>query len=407
MKHKLKLLILSQWCYPEPDARILTMASELNERGHDVQILTGFPNYPGGNIYPGYKLKLFQKEYLNGVEVIRLWLFPSHDKSAIKRILNYMSFSLSALFLAPFLIKRPRVIYVYHPPATVALPALYLKFIYKAKLVYDIQDLWPESLSATRMLSNQKILNLVNLFQNFIYRNATKITVISNGFRENLISKGVNPEKIEVIYNWSIPLGDDNSNKSILSEHTEKFILLFAGNIGEAQGLEVVIHAAEMAQKHDNLNDVQFVLLGTGSKKSELMEMTKKLSLSNISWLDRVPPSEVNSYLKKADVLLINLLNLPLFKITIPSKTQSYMMIGKPILAGVEGDTKDLVEQSESGLSFIPGNSTSLIENLLILKNKTKSELEIMGENGKLFYERNLGVKAGVSRFESIFLEIK
>jgi glycosyltransferase involved in cell wall biosynthesis len=383
------------------------MASELNERGHDVQILTGFPNYPGGNIYPGYKLKLFQKEYLNGVEVIRLWLFPSHDKSAIKRILNYMSFSLSALFLAPFLIKRPRVIYVYHPPATVALPALYLKFIYKAKLVYDIQDLWPESLSATRMLSNQKILNLVNLFQNFIYRNATKITVISNGFRENLISKGVNPEKIEVIYNWSIPLGDDNSNKSILSEHTEKFILLFAGNIGEAQGLEVVIHAAEMAQKHDNLNDVQFVLLGTGSKKSELMEMTKKLSLSNISWLDRVPPSEVNSYLKKADVLLINLLNLPLFKITIPSKTQSYMMIGKPILAGVEGDTKDLVEQSESGLSFIPGNSTSLIENLLILKNKTKSELEIMGENGKLFYERNLGVKAGVSRFESIFLEIK
>jgi colanic acid biosynthesis glycosyl transferase WcaI len=404
VKHKLKLLILSQWCYPEPDARILTMAYELKKRGHDVQILTGFPNYPGGKIYQGYNLKLFQKENLNGVEVIRVWLFPNHDKSAIKRILNYLSFSISALFLAPFLIKRPRVIYVYHPPATVALPAFCLKFIYKAKLVYDIQDLWPESLIASRMLSNQKILNLVNLFQNYIYRNATKITVISDGFKKNLISKGVSPEKIEVIYNWSIPLGCDRSNRSILSEHTEKFILLFAGNIGEAQGLEVVVNAAEIALKHDNLNDVQFVFLGTGSKKPKLMEMTK--TLSNVSWLDRVPPSEVNSYLKKADVLLINLINLPLFKITIPSKTQSYMMIGKPILAGVEGDTKDLVEKSESGLSFIPGNSENLIENLLILKNKTKSELKIMGENGKLFYERNLGIKTGVSKFENIFLEI-
>ncbi len=402
----MKLLIISQWCFPEPDARILTMAYELKKRGHDVQILTGFPNYPGGKIYPGYSLSLFQKEKINGVEVIRVWLFPSHDKSAIKRIINYLSFSLCALFLAPFLIQRPRVIYVYHPPATVALPALYLKFIYKAKLVYDIQDLWPESLSASGMLSNRKILNLVNVFQNFVYKNTTKITVISNGFRENLISKGVNPEKIEVIYNWSIPLGDDSPDNSILSEHADKFILLFAGNIGQAQGLEVVINAAAMAQKHENLKDVQFVFLGSGAKKPELIEMTKRLSLSNITWLDRVSPSEVISYLKKADVLLINLLNLPLFEITIPSKTQSYMLIGKPILAGVEGDTKDLVERSESGLTYVSGNSESLIENLLILKNKTKSELKIMGDNGKLFYERNLSINAGVSKFENLFLEI-
>ena len=407
VKLKLKLLILSQWCYPEPDARILTMANELKQRGHDVQILTGFPNYPGGKIYPGYRLKLFQKENLYGIVVIRVFLFPSHDKSALMRVLNYMTFAISALILAPFLIKKPRIIYVYHPPATVALPALFFKLIYRAKLVYDIQDLWPESLSASGMLTNRKILSIVNGFQNYIYRNATKITVISNGFKKNLIHKGVDQDKVDVIYNWSIPLGvANNNNNNILNEYTDKFVLLFAGNIGEAQGLEVVINAAEIALNRKDLNDVQFVFLGTGSSKPKLMQMTQDLRLSNISWLDRVPPTEVNSYLQKADVLLINLLNVQLFNITIPSKTQSYMMIGKPILAGVEGNTKELIENSESGLTFNPGDSKDLLLKLMLLKNKTKSELKAMGENGKLFYNRNLSINVGVSKFENIFFKI-
>jgi colanic acid biosynthesis glycosyl transferase WcaI len=401
----MKLLFVSQWCYPEPDARILLMASELAKKGHSIQILTGFPNYPGGKIYQGYRLKLFQRENIHNVDILRVWLYPSHDKSAIKRIINYVSFSISASILGLLKVNKPDLIYVYHPPATVALPAIILGKIFGAKVVYDIQDLWPDSLESTGMIKNRFLLKMVNKFQNFVYLNAHAITVISNGFKTRITNRGVPSQKVNVIRNWSIPIGDGNNSSQENSLLPNKFILMFAGNLGKAQGLKSVIDAAKILLE-SKVTDIQFVFLGSGSSKEELVEYSNQNELTNVTFLERVSPDKVSGILLLADVLLIHLNKDPLFSITIPSKTQSYMMIGKPILAGVEGDAADLINAARAGLVFEPENPKALIEQLLILKSMQSDKLIQLGINGKEFYHNNLALNVGVEKFERLFTSI-
>jgi glycosyltransferase involved in cell wall biosynthesis len=398
----MRLLFVSQWCYPEPDARILLMASELVKKGHSIQILTGFPNYPGGKIYQGYRLKLFQRENIHNVDILRVWLYPSHDKSAIKRILNYVSFSISACILGLIKANKPDLIYVYHPPATVAIPAIILGKIFGAKVVYDIQDLWPDSLESTGMIKNIFLLKMVNKFQNFVYRNAHAITVISNGFKTRIIERGVSSHKVNVIRNWSIPIGDGKNSSYQNLFIPNKFILMFAGNLGKAQGLKSVIDAAKILLE-SKITDIQFVFIGSGSSKEELVNYSNQSELTNVTFLERVTPDKVSGVLLLADVLLIHLIKDPLFSITIPSKTQSYMMIGKPILAGVEGDAADLINEAEAGLVFEPENPKALIEQLLKLKSMQSEKLKQLGINGKEYYYNNLALNAGVEKFENLF----
>ncbi|MFA5276610.1 MAG: glycosyltransferase family 4 protein, partial [Candidatus Omnitrophota bacterium] len=198
----MRILLLSQWFQPELSFKGLPFARELSMLGHEVQVLTGFPNYPGGRIYDGYKIKFFQREMLEGIPVFRVPLYPSHDNNPLRRIANYASFAFSAASLGIFGIKRPDVIHAYHPPATIGLPALFLHMAYHAPFVYDIQDLWPDTLAATGMVNNKLILRLVGKWCNLIYSQAAKIVVLSPGFKEELIKRGVSEHKIEVIYNW-------------------------------------------------------------------------------------------------------------------------------------------------------------------------------------------------------------
>ncbi len=398
----MKLLFISQWCYPEPDARIFFMARELVKRGHQVQILTGFPNYPGGKIYDGYKLQLYKKEIIEGVEIKRVWLFPSHDNSAMKRTFNYFSYAFSASIIGLFLISKPDIIYVYHPPTTAGIPAIIFGKLYRAKIVYDIQDLWPDSLIATSMVSNNQIINLVNLIQRFIYKNSNSITVISKGFKSQLEKRGISENKINIIRNWSIPLGHQKLEETQNINFNGKFVLMFAGNLGKAQGLSTVIDAAKIIQDR-RIDDILVVFLGSGATKQELIEYSKSLQLNNISFLERVLPDKVGAYLRKADVLLIHLTKDPLFAITIPSKIQSYLMMGKPILAGIEGDAAEIIEESGAGYTFAPENSNQLVSQLIKIKNLSDTERYEMGVRGKKYYDDNLAFEIGVSKFERLF----
>ena len=160
----MRILILSQWCHPEPSLKSLLFAKGLIARGHDVIILTGFPNYPEGILYPGYKLKLFQRETIDGVKIIRVPLYPNHDNSPVKRVINYTSFALSASVLGPFLVGKVDIIYVHSPPATTGLPAIVLSSLKGVPFVYDVQDLWPDTLSSTGMLNNRLILKMIGLW---------------------------------------------------------------------------------------------------------------------------------------------------------------------------------------------------------------------------------------------------
>jgi colanic acid biosynthesis glycosyl transferase WcaI len=403
----MRILILSQWCYPEPDLKALTFATELQRRGHEVQVLTGFPNYPGGKLYPGYRIKLFQKEVIDGVEILRVPLYPSHDKSGLKRMLNYLSFGICAAIIGVFRVNKADVLYVYHPPPTVAIAAFTIKLFRRIPVVYDIQDMWPDTLKSTGMISSPWVLKVVDSCMKFCYRYFNQIVVLSTGFKDLLVQRGVDASKVNVIYNWSnpinVPESVDPAEKAAVMGR--KFTVLFAGTIGVAQGLDIVLDAAAILQKN-GVNDIQFALLGGGTDVERLKNETAARKLQNIIFLKRVPACEVGNLLAMADVLLIHLIEDKLFEITVPSKTQAYLLAGKPIVAGIRGDAAKLIQRAGAGYSFQPQNTNELIENLLKLKKMTPEQLERMGENGKRFYRECLSIEKGVDSFENIFHEL-
>jgi len=404
----MRILMLTQWFNPEPFYKGVSFAQELVKLGHEVEVLTGFPNYPGGKLYGGYRIKLFQREVIGGISVIRVPLYPSHDSNSIKRILNYASFALSASLLGVLLVKRPDVIYVYHPPATVGLPALCLHLLHHAPFVYDIQDLWPDTLEATGMVNNRVGIWMVQKWCRLIYSQAAKIVVLSPGFREMVIRRGVPGHKIEVIYNWcednKIQSTAGNEDLACKLRMAGRFNVVFAGTMGKAQALGAVLEAARLLR--DKLPKIQFVFVGGGIDVNRLKEEATEQGLTNVRFLSRRPPSEIGDILNLGDVLLVHLRDDPLFQITIPGKTQAYMASGRPILMGVRGDAKTLVEKAGAGLACTPQDPQDIADAVEKFHNMTRKELDLIGQNGKMFYEQELSLRIGVRRFEGIFQSV-
>ncbi|MEJ2743002.1 MAG: glycosyltransferase family 4 protein [Gammaproteobacteria bacterium] len=341
-----RIVILTQWFDPEPTFKGLLFAKKLEERGFEVEVVTGYPNYPGGRLYDGYKLHLYKKDIVDGIKVHRVYLYPSHDSSKIRRIMNYSSFALSALFFCLFFLKRPKALYVYHPPLTTGVVASIVSKIRRIPFVYDIQDLWPDTLKSTGMISSEKVLAWVGRVAHYVYKSATSIVVLSEGFKQLLINRGVDPNKISVIYNWA----DERYIKPAAKENYclgSTFNVLYAGNFGKAQDLSVLVEAAELLK---DKGCIKITLIGNGQEKYKLNQLVKEKRLSNIEILDSVPVSEISSYLSSADALFVHLKSDPLFTVTIPGKTQAYLAVGKPIIMGVEGCAAELIDLSGGGV---------------------------------------------------------
>ena len=401
----MKIMLLTQWFDPEPAFKGLAFARQLIKESFSVEVVTGFPNYPTGKIYPGYKLHLLQREYIDDVQITRVPLYPSHDSSAFKRILNYTSFGLSSLIYGLFWAKKPDVIYVYHPPLTTAISAIIIRFFKKVPVVYDIQDMWPDTLAATEMLKNKKLLALIGRICLWVYKHADKIVVLSPGFKALLIQRGVQEDKIQVIYNWC----HEDALKSInqtsqLRLSPYKLNILFAGNIGYAQGLDAIVRAAEKLS-HLAL-DVAFVLLGNGVALKTLKDKIKAKNLNNIICLPAVPMHEVSAYLNAADILLVHLKDNPLFSVTIPSKTQAYMAIGKPILMAVRGDAAELVKTAECGITASPEDAENIVSTILKFIEMSEDERRLMGEKGQAYYFKHLSLDVGVKKFTEQFYSL-
>ncbi len=397
-----RLLILTQLFDPEPTFKGILFAKELKNMGYSVEVLTGFPNYPGGKIYPGFKLKLFDQQIIRGIKVTRVPLYPSHSKSKVGRVLNYLSFFISSMIYGVFFAKRPDIIYVYHPPLTAALSGLIIKKLRRSPLVLDIQDLWPDTLHATNMISNKTIIKIIDKFCNLIYRNTDHIVVLSNGFKNCLIQRQVPSKKIDVIHNWA----DEKSLRSYKSDNyfekfSESFNVLFAGNIGKAQGLDVILDAAKICKNKEV--KVNFFIIGDGLVLADLKKRKLKENIDNLFFLSSVPMNEIGRILYSADALLVHLKKDPLFKITIPSKIQAYMSVGKPIICGIDGDANNLIKDADCGVVFEPENSTELFNRVNNLANMNPVRLVEMGKNGAFFYDKKLSVKAGVQHFTEIF----
>lgn len=402
----ISVLLLTQWFEPEPTFKGLDFARELVRQGFEVEVVTGFPNYPGGKLYPGYKLKLLQRELIEGVQVTRIPLYPSHDQGAVGRVLNYVTFAASSMFYGLFAAKRPDVIYAYHPPLTVGLTAVLFRLFRRVPVVYDIQDMWPDTLRATGMFSNEKALQIVSRVCDWVYRHVDQLVVLSPGFKRLLVERGVPTDKIEVIYNWCAEdsLTATRGDVPAAFPGEDKFRILFAGNMGKAQALDAVLRAAELLQQQ--APNLTFVFLGGGLEVRRLQQLAADKSLSNVTFIPSVPMTEVGNYLNAADALLVHLKKDPLFTITIPSKTQAYMAVGKPILMAVDGDAADLVRESNCGQIAESENPQAIADAALTLMHASAVERNAMAVNGRRLYQERLSLRMGVARFGQIFKKL-
>ncbi|HNT74561.1 MAG TPA: glycosyltransferase family 4 protein [Anaerolineae bacterium] len=397
----MKVLIVSQWFQPEPTFKGLPFAQALVARKHTVEVLTGFPNYPGGKLYPGYRVRLWQRETMDGVRVNRVALYPNHDQSGLRRMFNYLSFALSSMLIGPWLVSKPDVIYVYNL-VTLGPAAFLLRRLFGAKVILDVQDLWPESVINSGMLNNHTLLRWLSAICIGVYRRADWLTVLSPGFKQALVERGVDEDKIEVIHNWC----DETAQKPAPRDEAlaqelgfkDHFNILFAGTIGVVQGMDTVLDAAQIC--HDRVPDAQFVFIGGGVERSRLETRAAEMGLINVLFLPQQTPEAMGRFYALADALLVHLKDDPLFRITIPSKTQTYLYMGKPIIMALEGDAADLVRQAGAGLLCPSQDPVALAETVAKLAALTTEQREWMGQSGAEYYAQNLSMAAGVARFE-------
>ncbi len=403
----MKITVLSQWYAPEPEAKSHILAKDLALRGHTVTAITGFPNYPEGKLYPGYSVRWRQWEVQDNVRILRVPLYPDHSRSALKRIANYGSFALSASILGLALAGPADIVWVYHPPLTTSLPALAISSVYRVPFVYEIQDMWPETLAATGMASSRQMLGMAGSLARCVYHRASAVTVISPGFKRNLIEKGVPADKIHIIPNWAdedvyhpCPRDEALAQQAGFSGH---FNVVYAGNLGAAQALGNVIAAAALLK---DLADVQFVFIGTGVEEEQLKNAAAAEGLTNVSFIGRKPPQQMPPYYALADVLLVHLKDDPLFEITIPSKTIAYMASGRPVLAAVKGDAVKVVHTAGAGVTCQPENPQALADGLRSLYRLPRHQREAMGAAGRQAYLSQFTRSVLVGRYESLFEQL-
>jgi len=395
----MRILIISQFFAPEPSLRPLALTRKLKALGHEVQVLTGFPNYPLDKLYQGYRTRLVQREVVEGISVLRVPVYPSHANSAFRRILNSVSLAISASLWGVWLVKPCDVVFVYGHPS-MCLPAMLLHFFRRRPWVYDLADLWPDTVLASGMCPPRPVLGLIRGWCNLAYRRATRLTVVSPGFVKPLIERGVPAEKIDVIYHWcdeeQIQTGPADEALARKLGLSGRFNFVYAGNIGAPQALGAVIEAAALLA--DRLPEVQFVFVGDGVELDRLNACVAERGLRNVRFLPRQPMSEIGAILSLADVLLIHLDANPLWTITIPSKTQSSLAAGKPILMAVEGEAAALVQRAGAGIICKPGDPESIARAAEELCRLSADERRAMGTRGRQFYEAELSMDVGVPR---------
>lgn len=396
-----RLIYLSQLFDPEPTFKGYGFIQSLEDNGFDVEVVTGFPNYPGGKVYDGHRVSPIKREKMDQTDVTRLAVYPSHDKSAIRRIATYSSFMITAFFYLVFRARRADLIYIYYPALTAGLAAAFAKLLRGTPIILDVQDMWPDSLGSSGMIRHRFLQKFAHRLTNWVYKKSDHIIVISPGFKALMIERGVPADKISVIYNWAEETSSLKHVEAVeVFDCQDEFRILFAGNMGSAQDLNTLIDAAVILQ--EKASGCVFYLLGDGIERAALSTRVADLALKNVRFLPRVPLRDIQSFLLVADALVVHLVDDPLFRITIPSKIQAYLYAGRPILMGVEGEASKMIRDAGAGLLFIPGDADDLarkVETLMATSMKIRAK---MGANGKVFYQtrlrRDLGLSATVDK---------
>ena len=394
---------ISQFYDPEQGAAAVpgAMVRALTNLGHEVKVLTAFPNYPYGKTFDGHRQSVRRLERLNGVPVMRVPLYPSHDRSAVRRGINELSFAASAATVGVRHLRDVDVCMVYSSPATAALPALMARGLWRKPFLLFVQDLWPDTVLASGFIHSARVAASVERtltrYCDAVYRSAGRVAVISPGMEQLLIDRGVQSSKVEVIYNWADEsvFGGAATTARPLPERSG-LTVMYAGSIGDLQGLDVAVRA--MTRLRD-LDDVTLQLVGTGVAVESLRRLAAQLGVQDrVAFLGRRPQHEMVGLMQAADVQLVTLRDLPLFHLTMPSKVQTILAMGSPVIVSAPGDVANLVQRAGAGFSCPPGDADALAAAIRRMHALPPSSRARLGDSGKAFYDRELSERIGAER---------
>jgi glycosyltransferase involved in cell wall biosynthesis len=381
-------LIISQYYWPE-NFRINDVARTLLEKGAEVEVLTGKPNYPRGKMFSGYRAWGCQHEDHQGIHINRIPIL-ARGGNVLRLAANYLSFVMSGLVLAPWMLRKRRfdVIFVYAPsPILQAIPAIFLGWLKGCPVVLWVQDLWPESLSATGYVQNRMVLKLVEWVVRFIYRHVDLLLVQSRAFEAPVraLASGTPiayyPNSVDAVF--AVSAKDAPPPVAGLGEG---FSVMFAGNVGTAQAVDVIVEAASLLREYA---DIHFVVLGEGSRWELMKQEVQRRKLSNLHLPGKFSVETMPGFMQKASALLVTLADQEIFKATIPSKVQAYLAAGRPILACLNGEGANLVTEAAAGLAVPAEDAQALAEAVLRLYRMPKQELDAMGERGRSYCARH------------------
>ena len=396
----MKILVISQYFYPE-NFRINDLVFSLKKRGHQIEILTGKPNYPKGDYFKGYSWDGPKKEEIEGIKVQRANLILRKKGGGIRLFLNYFSFVFFGLFKILKFKGDFEKVFIYAPsPITVGILGIIAAKKYNCKSYLWVHDLWPESVRVAGGIKSGFALGLVNQMTKLIYRFTDLLLVQSPEFKNYILNQGVRENKI-IYYPY---YAEDfykvvERDKSYLSHFPKGFNLLFAGNIGVAQSFDTIVNAFEKLKKYD----INLVVLGDGRYKSRIQEKINEKGLTEkFHFLGSFPPEQMPHYFTCADGLLITLKKADIFSYTIPGKLQSYLACGKPIIGALDGIGNKIIQESNSGFTSEAENHELLAKNILMLYRLSKAEKEKLSNNALDYFEKNFNKQYLLERLEEI-----
>ena len=403
---KRHILVISQYFYPE-QFRINDICTEWVNRGYKVTVITGIPNYPKGKYYEGYGLFKKRKEIYNGINIIRIPLIP-RGKRSFMLILNYLSFVISGFFWKMFTRIKADFVFIFEvSPMTQALPGVWYSKRKKIPCYLYVTDLWPENVEIVSGISNKRILRIIGRMVDYIYKRSSRIFTSSQSFVNAIESRGVDKEKIEF---WPQYAEDyykpiDKSNLKIQEiPNDDVFNVIFAGNIGFAQGLDVLLETAKVLK--ENRIKVRFNIVGDGRYKKTLMEDVKEKNVEEFfNFIDKQPATRIPEFMAVCNAALISLSKSKVFSITLPAKTQSCLACGIPIIVSADGEIQDVISKARAGVCSDSGDAKGLAENIIRLVNMPIEKHERMAKNALKYYNHNFDKESLLARMDRWFLE--
>ncbi|WP_339831362.1 glycosyltransferase family 4 protein [uncultured Parvibaculum sp.] len=392
------ILFLSDNFPPEvnaPASRTFEHCREWVKAGHRVTVITGVPNFPKGEVFGGYRNRLWQAEEMSGIRVIRVWTYITANEGFLKRILDYLSFMLSAFFAALF-VRKVDIIIGTSPQFFTAVAAFMTSLLKRRPWIFELRDIWPESIRTVGAMRSSRALDLLEKLELFLYRRASAIVAVTHAFRDNLIARGIDGAKIHVVTNGVdtsrfAPREKDSGLAAELGLEG-KFVAGYIGTHGMAHALETILDAAGKIRAEPDGDRFRFLFLGDGSSKAALVARAGKEGLDNVIFVDTVPKDEVVRYWSLLDASIIHLRRTPLFETVIPSKLFECMGMGIPVLHGVRGESAMIVTQEQVGLSFEPEDYDDLCRVLrtLVSEPETLQRLRGNGPAAAARYDRRV-----------------